>query len=46
MLVIDSDENAPASKKAKVLENEEELVKLLRSKADSLASEEGFANMF
>ncbi|AKB25169.1 hypothetical protein MSMTP_1700 [Methanosarcina sp. MTP4] len=39
MLVIDSDGNAPASKKAKVLENEEELVKLLRSKANFLVSE-------
>ncbi len=37
VLVIDSDENAPASKKAKVLKNEEELVKLLRSKSESLA---------
>jgi len=37
VLVIDSDENAPASKKAKVLANEEELVKLLRSNPESLA---------
>ncbi|HII00356.1 TPA: hypothetical protein HA351_01450 [Methanosarcinaceae archaeon] len=41
VLVIDSDKNAPASKKAKVLENEEELVKLLRSKTSSLVSEGG-----